>query len=249
MNKDSFLKELERLLADIQESERKEAIEYYRDYFEEAGPENEQQVIMDLGSPGKVADIIKMSLNENGSAFGEFSERGYKDPRFEINYEVMGKEKNQKSEEGYGSHSNQYSGSYNGNNGYNSKRKAVKQRSAGEIVLLIVLAILALPIGVPVVITIISVLFAGVAVAFSLLIAAVAIGVGFLVGGVCTFIAGVVHLFMTPVAGIAAMGVGLILAGVGAFFCWLVVLLCIKVVPSLFTGTINLISRPFQRKG
>ena len=37
MNRTEFLEQLERLLWDIPESERKEALEYYQDYFEDAG--------------------------------------------------------------------------------------------------------------------------------------------------------------------------------------------------------------------
>lgn len=248
MNKESFLKELERLLSDIQESERKEALEYYRDYFEEAGVENERQVIMDLGSPSKVADIIKMSLNENNNMTGEFSERGYKDPRFETNYEVVKKER---SEQGYGNHDTQYSGSYseNNNGNYSSKRKPTKQRGVGEIILIIILAILALPIGVPILIIILSVIVSIIAVVFSLLIAAVALGVGLLASGICVFAVGVAKLFTGPILGIASMGIGLILVGIGTFVCWLMVGVCLKVIPPVFSGVINIISKPFQRRG
>ena len=38
-------------------------MQYYEDYFDEAGPENEQQVINDLGSPERVAAIIKAGLD------------------------------------------------------------------------------------------------------------------------------------------------------------------------------------------
>ena len=62
MNRTEFLEQLERLLWDIPESERKEALEYYQDYFEDAGAENEGKVIQELGSPGKVAAIIRADL-------------------------------------------------------------------------------------------------------------------------------------------------------------------------------------------
>ena len=68
MNRVEFMKQLERLHGDIQENDRLDAIGYYNDYFDEAGVENEAQVIRELGSPGKVAAIIKADLN---SAVGE----------------------------------------------------------------------------------------------------------------------------------------------------------------------------------
>ena len=64
MNRDEFMQQLARLLSDLPENERMEAIRYYNDYFDEAGPENEANVIRELGSPGKVAAIIKADLKE-----------------------------------------------------------------------------------------------------------------------------------------------------------------------------------------
>ena len=62
MTKEQFLFQLEQKLLDIPEDERAEAMEYYRDYFNDAGPENEEQVIAELGSPDKVAASIKDGL-------------------------------------------------------------------------------------------------------------------------------------------------------------------------------------------
>lgn len=62
MTKEQFLFQLEQKLLGIPEDERAEAMEYYRDYFNDAGPENEEQVIAELGSPDKVAESIKEGL-------------------------------------------------------------------------------------------------------------------------------------------------------------------------------------------
>ena len=83
MNRTEFLEQLERLLWDIPESERKEALEYYQDYFEDAGAENEGKVIQELGSPGKVAAIIRSDLENEGIQYGEYTETGYTDERFQ----------------------------------------------------------------------------------------------------------------------------------------------------------------------
>ena len=63
MNRKEFLDELAFLLQDIEDVERDEAIQYYQDYFDEAGIENEQQVINELGTPEKVTAIIKAGIN------------------------------------------------------------------------------------------------------------------------------------------------------------------------------------------
>ena len=44
MRRAEFMKELEYLLQDIPDEEKEEALAYYRDYLEEAGDENEEQV-------------------------------------------------------------------------------------------------------------------------------------------------------------------------------------------------------------
>ena len=66
MNREEFMRQLERLLQDISESERREALEYYNSYFDDAGEENESRVIQELGSPGKVAAIIKAGRKQPG---------------------------------------------------------------------------------------------------------------------------------------------------------------------------------------
>lgn len=65
MTKEQFLFQLEQQLLDIPQDEREEAMEYYRDYFNDAGEENEERVIEELGSPKKVAASIKEGL-KNG---------------------------------------------------------------------------------------------------------------------------------------------------------------------------------------
>lgn len=82
MNKTEFLEQLERLLYDIPEQEREEALDFYRSYFEDAGEDQESNVIQELGNPGKVAAIIKADLEENREEHGEYTESGYQDERF-----------------------------------------------------------------------------------------------------------------------------------------------------------------------
>lgn len=75
MNRVEFMQQLERLLADIPENDRLDAIEYYNNYFDEAGAENESQVIRELGSPGRVAAIIKADSNETGGQHATYTEQ------------------------------------------------------------------------------------------------------------------------------------------------------------------------------
>ena len=62
MTRDAFMKELAYLLQDISEEDRQDALQYYRDYFDDAGPEREEAVLRELGSPERVAAIIRSHL-------------------------------------------------------------------------------------------------------------------------------------------------------------------------------------------
>jgi uncharacterized membrane protein len=67
MNREEFLRKLEAMLDGISQSEKSEAMQYYNDYFDDAGVENEQEVMNSLGSPETVAKIIKQELNEKAN--------------------------------------------------------------------------------------------------------------------------------------------------------------------------------------
>lgn len=81
MERAQFMEQLEKLLSDISDAERQEALDYYESYFDDAGPENEAAVIRELGSPGKVAAIIKADLQESNDNYAEYTELGYEDTR------------------------------------------------------------------------------------------------------------------------------------------------------------------------
>lgn len=82
MKREDFMRELEYLLRDIPESDRVDAVAYYNDYFDEAGVENEERVIQELGSPEKVAKTIKEDLGKMGyeEPRGHEEPRGYEEP-------------------------------------------------------------------------------------------------------------------------------------------------------------------------
>ena len=65
MNKNIFLVDLSKCLGFMTETEREEALKYYRELFDEAGPENEQKVLMQLGSPTKVAVELHRSYDRS----------------------------------------------------------------------------------------------------------------------------------------------------------------------------------------
>ena len=55
MTRDAFMKELAYLLQDMDTEDRQDALQYYNDYFDEAGPDREPEIIKELGSPEQLA--------------------------------------------------------------------------------------------------------------------------------------------------------------------------------------------------
>lgn len=62
MNRQEFLSRLEILLRGLPAEEKREALEYYENYFEDAGEGQEAQVIRELESPEKVAANIREGI-------------------------------------------------------------------------------------------------------------------------------------------------------------------------------------------
>lgn len=58
MTRQKYMQQLAALLAAMPEAERRDALDYYEEYFDAAGPEKEAQTIQELGSPQNVAEKI-----------------------------------------------------------------------------------------------------------------------------------------------------------------------------------------------
>lgn len=58
MNREAYLRQLAEKLRHLPKDEYERAMSYYVEFFDDAGPENEAQVIADLGTPGEVATQI-----------------------------------------------------------------------------------------------------------------------------------------------------------------------------------------------
>lgn len=62
MNKETYLQELRKGLKILPQYDREEAIEFYEEYFDEAGVENEAKVIEELGEPKILAKKILVDV-------------------------------------------------------------------------------------------------------------------------------------------------------------------------------------------
>ena len=223
MDRAQFMEQLERLLSDISEAERQEALAYYNSYFDEAGPENEASVIRELGSPGKVAAIIKADLDESNDSYAQYTENGYEDLREEKDSympELRGRRENQSS------YSDAASGNYYGEkesgrrsgrarDGYHPREKGANSKF---ILLLIALVFLS-----PFIITaasgVFSVLLVLILLPFLAIFVSGVAAFALIVAG-CACIGGGIGILFTNVAvGLLVMGIGGISMAIGILFC------------------------------
>lgn len=228
MNREEFLSQLERLLYDIPAQEREEALEYYNGYFDDAGKEKEAEVIQELGSPGKVAAIIKADLSENEAEYGEYTEQGYQDIRFDE--KDMLKESNYHREENrYGQHTQ-------------------KKRNGLTWGLVIVLVILTSPIwaggGLGILGTLVGLIVAVVGIV-------VAIGVGgtaLLIAGLIAVVLAFASLLSSPAVFLIVAGGGMVAVAIGILTLIVFVWLIGKGFPSVFRGCVNFFQRILYRR-
>lgn len=78
MNRNEYMKRLGYRLRRLPKEDFDRAMEYFTEYFEEAGPENEQQAIEDLGAPEAAADqIVRDMAFENAREKNTSVKRGF----------------------------------------------------------------------------------------------------------------------------------------------------------------------------
>lgn len=257
MDRAEFMSRLAALLQDVPSAEREEAIQYYNDYFDDAGEGNEQGVIASLGSPEELAKSIRAGLLDGGNG-GEFTESGFRSYGQSRKNEVMSTERNESGYQGGG----QAGGGANadgqraddGSSAYGKQtdgrgRQPGKPMSGGRIALIALLVILTFPVWIGV----LGGFFGG---AIGLLggllgifIAFLTVGIVLTVVGVALVIVGIVALFAAPLGGLCLVGGGLIMIAVGLVFVWLMVLVTGTAIPALIRGIVNLCSRLFHRGG
>ena len=224
MSRQEFMKRLEELLQDISKDEREEALQYYNDYFDDAGAENEAQVIEELGSPEQVARTIKAGMADGD---GEYTENGYTDPRFQEHRELSPKDT--AAEEPAG--------------------RQKKKINFWKVLSIILLCILLLPVIIPlgcIALGLILLVVFGIA---GIAVGAVALCIAFLVTGVVLIGYGIWRIFFTPALGLCLGGVGCLMLAVGILVTLLVVAVGLKLVPWLIRTIVKLISFPLRKAG
>lgn len=254
MSRSDFMRELEGLLSDIPVEERKEALKYYNDYFEDAGEEHEEEIIKELGSPSRIAGIIKADIKADGSASeerGYFTERGfqdtvYEDEKFEIVKPELENKKDNAGAENKSTQSNpSFGGSDQGGQGFQGGK--AKQADITNILLLILLCVFAIPVGLPLFFSVLGIVIAAVATVAALLFGFGIAGFVMVPSGIALIFAGIVKMGI-PFLGLGLCGAGLLLLGIGMLFILLSAWLCKKALPAIIRGIVNLCRLPFKNR-
>ena len=255
MNKTEFLEQLERLLWDISCQEREEALDFYRSYFEDAGEENEAQVIQELGSPGKVAAIIKADLEDGregtGEEHGEYTESGYQDERFrEDHVPEKAQERTGNSENTENTEDSRRSqqGSYTNYRYTGREHRHQKSGISWPLIIVIgLIGIVALPVFLGIgggAFGLLAGLFLGI---IGIVLGLFFGGIGCLVGGVAGIVHTLLYQLSQPATAMAAAGISLIALAIGIVcslgFIWLV----FKAFPVVFRWCVDTIQRIFHR--
>ena len=204
MTRKEYMEQLKKYLKRLPKEDYDNAIEYFSEYFDEAGPENEQQVMEELGQPKEAArELLLNLLQESVGDSKDITEKKTAALPAAGSY--------------YGESSHAHSRTDSGNlstTGYSTS--AGKKRSPGKIILLAFLVICASPVS-------IALLFAGLAaVIFSMAVT----GVSAIAGGIVLTGFGVTLIARSLAASCMMVGSGFLMAGAGILVGVLTIYIC-----------------------
>jgi len=234
MNRKEYLERLEQLLLILPCEEREEALQYYSDYFDDAGIENEDKVILELGSPEEVAAKIRAGY---AGEYAEYSEAGYEDVRFQNNREIMAGYQNIGKEDNSEWKDSVYEAEMQDEFDKHKDKKS-KNTNIWKIVAIGLILLIASPVIIPLGIAAIAVVFALIVSGFALLFA-----------GIAVIVAGVAKVLLAPAVGILAAGIGCIIVAIGLVISWAMISLAVKVIPGVIRWVVNVLGTPFRKAG
>ena len=236
MKRDDFINELERLLMDIPEGDRIDAIEYYYDYFDEAGVENEQKVIRELGSPERVAKTIKENLgvsdySEPGD-YGAPNDYGAPEER-EKSYQ------NHNDTEHYGEIYEQSP----------STEQGTKSEKKTSWILIAIIAVLTFPLWIGVVAGLFGAVVGIIGGLFGVVVGLLGAAFGLIIGGIACCIAMIFQAtFIGPAEIMVTIGVCALLVALGLLFAWLFVMFVARWIPCWVRAIVKGIKSLVNRK-
>ncbi len=191
MTSAEYLYDLRKRLRKLPPQEVDQAMRYYEEYFAEAGPEGEAEIINRLGTPAQVASAIisDYALKDMGSTGAS------------VNAGVAG---STGGAEGFA-----------GNPTAHNASQPVRKSSSLKTMWIVILAVLASPIAIPVAIALLFVVFAVLIALFCVFLALFVSALVMAVTGLVAVGLSIVALFSQPIDALAMMGVGLICASLG----------------------------------
>lgn len=205
MNRSEYMAALRRALAALPEEERANALRYYEEYFDDAGPAEEARVIAALGDPAHVAAQLLADYRELTAVPPQAA----------------------------------------------GAASAPKRRRCGiSPWLLVVLLLLAIPVGIPLAGALLGVIvavlgaFAAVLVAVGCVLIAVPLCLLVAGGALCLFSCWLWHL---PASAVMTLGCGLALLALGVLAVLLSIKLCTLFVPPLVRGVVAVLRWPFDK--
>lgn len=259
MNKEAFIRQLRELLAGLPQNEAAEAIQYYEDYFADAGAENEAKVMEELGSPEKVAANIRADLGMEGAGndhAGNTPSGG--------TYSGGGRTGNDGNYHDSDAGSAQSDGSYDRDresgggdryDRYRSDSDSSRYRGYADppkekhTALWIVLAICTCYLWIPLLFVALILVFVVIIVACALSFAFGVTAFAFGVAAIAMIGVAIVRMFISPAGGLVLLGGALVAVGLTIFCMYLVIRLFGTAIPALFRWLGSLGKKAQRRRG
>lgn len=241
MSREEFMRELEYLLSDIPDEEKVDAIEYYKDYLEEAGQENEEAVIKEFGSPERIAAMIRSNITGSLVDGGEFTDNGYQDERFrDPNYQMA--KRYDLPEISDTDEKNEQRNSFDQTDKKNNNGKVIK------IVVWIILIIVASPLLMGVGSGLAGLLVGLIGVLIAVAVAVGAITLALFAAAVAVAVAGIASMILHPLSGMLLLGLGILFLGLAFVSLAVSGVFYGKFIPFLLRSSINSINSLLHKR-
>ena len=258
MRKGEYLQRLEQLLYNIPAEDRAEALQFYADYLEDAGPEAEEEVLRSLGTPEELAESIRRALYGD-NAEGDYT-RAYRDVpgtyrapfskggHFSGSDHAQGTYTRSGEQDGTYAQGNYTDSSYTHSSGKQSEKSRKGKLTAGQWIIFLILFLCAAPVIVPIFGTVLGVLLAVAGILLAILVVLGIGGIGLVIGAIVRIVVALVKLVFSPFSSLLMLGGGLLMIGLGLVGIALAVWIVTKVLPALFVGIVNMFSGLLRRK-
>lgn len=221
MNRIEFLERLERLLADVPYTERREALNYYTEYFEDAEKDDEE-VIKTLGSPEEVAHNIREELAGKELAESVPDQGGEGSSHGADHSEYVHKGSDSSTQD--------------------------KKLEGWQLALIIIAIVLTIPLWGGLVCGAAGVIVGAIASFFAIILALAAVAVACLIAAVAVFVIAIVKVVISPLASVFLIGLSFLLLGI-SMLCMIASWKSITVlVPAIWQGIVYIFRSIFRKK-